>query len=149
MTFRPFALSLALTLVALTVRAQQQPVTPVPARDARETVWSQYIAMQWGKNSYVGKTITEQRLPDDSRVDVVVTWHSGRTVAWEVERAAKWKEAIGQALFYHVMTDSTGGGVVLIALGDPSDKQDILRCLLVCRKIGLDFAIVDEHGVIR
>lgn len=94
---------------------------------------------------------TEYRLPDDSRVDIFEHHNKGGqslTVAWEVERAAKWKEAIGQAAFYQALSGSERGGVVLILLGDPDDKLCALRCAMACQRCGLAFVSVNERGII-
>jgi hypothetical protein len=149
------AMNLKVIVVLLSVIAFQVPVPPVPVPsvqvpglDAMETVWSDYVAKRFRTGRGVVSVSLEHRLPDESRVDIYVI-EDIRKTAWEVERAAKWKEAIGQALFYQIMTDAERGGVILISLDNVEDKAYILRCMMVCRKVGLELLVVDEKGAIR
>jgi len=120
----------------------------VPPIDARETEWSAYVATQFEKE-HSSKCKCEYRLPDESRIDIYEYRNLGGYASYEIERCHKWKEGIGQALYYQLMTNSSEAGVVLIALGDPDDKLNILRCKLVCQKVGLRLYVVDKAGVVR
>ncbi len=124
-----------------------QAASPVPAADARETVWSAYVASKFDDAG--SECECEYRLSDESRIDVYQHHSMGGYSAWEVERCPKWKESVAQALYYQLMTDAAEGGVVLIALGDADDKANILRCKLVCQKVGLRLLVVDAKGVLR
>jgi hypothetical protein len=73
---------------------------------------------------------TEYRLPDQSRVDLL-----SEEIAWEVDWAYKWPEAVGQALYYAIWTERKGG-VILLTRGY-EDKHFILRAKIVCEKVGL------------
>lgn len=63
---------------------------------------------------------TEVRVPD-GRVDIVTDTH-----AIEVEFSAKWKNAIGQSLWYSLQTQKKAG--IVIILKDPmKDAPDAIR----------------------
>ena len=64
-----------------------------PKRNDRETVWSKWLATQMGG-------IPEYILPDRTRVDILTP-----TLAIEVDWIKKWPQAIGQAVYYGLMTD--------------------------------------------
>jgi len=72
----------------------------------------------------------EHRLPDGSRVDILTD-----DVAYEVEWSDAWEEAIGQSVFYAMATDREPG-VWLLLRGNYD--EDYLRCLMVCRKLGIE-----------
>lgn len=55
----------------------------------------------------------EVTLPDRTRADCLTATH-----AVEVERAAKWKESIGQALWYALQTNLRAGVVVILEDAD-------------------------------
>jgi hypothetical protein len=137
----------SLLAASLAVSATSRAAQPVPATDARETVWSAYVASTFEDAGH--ECECEYRLPDESRIDIYQKHRQGGCIAWEVERVAKWESAIGQSLYYQLMTDAAGGGIVLIVLGEPGDKLDILRCKLVCQKAGLKLLTVDARGVVR
>lgn len=120
---------------------------PVPASDARETVWSAYVASLFRDKG--DEAECEYRLAEGSRVDIYRKHQLGGATAYEVERAAKWKESVAQAVYYQLMTNASEGAVVLIALGDESDKLDIMRCALVCQKVGLRLLVVDAKGNVK
>lgn len=143
----PTLFTLAVTTAAAFATTVCAAAQPVPAADARETVWSAYVASKFEDSG--DKCVCEYKLSEDSRIDIYQHHGMGGYTAWEVERAAKFKEAIGQALFYQLMTNASEGGIVLMALGDPSDKLDILRCKLVCQKVGLRLLVVDKSGALR
>lgn len=127
-----------------------------PAAGARETDWSEYVAAVWNQEPGVGCRC-EHRLSDNSRVDIAVeevTYAGERTAAWEVERAAKWKEAIGQAVFYRDEGEMDEGGVVLLELGTTEEERatDALyekRCRRACYAAGLALVVVDASGHLR
>lgn len=97
-------------------------------RRLRETEWSAKLAED------IEGAQTEFRLPDGSRVDILTD-----ETAWEVEWSDKWEEAIGQSSFYGIATNRKPG-VWLLLRGD--HDEDYLRCLLVCRKLGIQLKTV-------
>lgn len=127
-------------------RAESRP----PGDDAHESAWIEYIAAQW--RSPLERVTAEYALADGSRADLYqVTELAGRpfTSVWEVERAAKWKEAIGQAAFYQTMTRADLAGVVLVSLEGEADHLFILRAAIACRRTGLRLFLVTGSGRVR
>lgn len=127
------------------VRATDRPVKPaLPSVDATERDWIEYIGLV-----KLGLTpeYTEYRLPDGSFVDVYDPFV--HKCAYEVERAHKWKEAIGQAGLYQIMTRAPEAGVVLLSFDEEADKVFILRCRLVCLHYNIKMLVCDKYGVIR
>ena len=140
-------LVLALGL-ALSVRAApaQPGGLPTPAPDARETDWSAYLASRTGGAA-------EFRLPNGARIDVLeirtdAATLRGEKIAWEVEWAEKWRESVGQALFYAASLDGHNGlpvrpGVWLLVKPGDGD-EGYLQLLTVVRELrghGLDFRL--------
>jgi len=106
------------------IEVSQSITRQLPVKnDWRETQWSAHLA-----KSVNGQP--EFRLPDGSRIDILTD-----KTAWEVEWADKWPEAIGQAAFYGISTDRKPGVWLLVK---PGDDERYLRCLLVCRKYGIE-----------
>lgn len=87
-----------------------------------------YYQQQWCDEQ---KGVMEYVLDDRSRVDCLTETH-----AIEVEFAPKWKESIGQALFYGIKTGKKPG-VVLIIEKD-SDGKYLDRLKIVGEKYGID-----------
>ena len=118
---------------------------PKPA--ALEKEWIRYLA--W-KHMATG---SEVLLPDSSRADLIFDG-----CVWEVDRAYKWQEGVGQAAFYKGITDKLDGGVLLLINDHKHDKTFITRCALACKVAGLRFKTeyvgeldfeeaLKEHGV--
>ena len=95
-----------------------------PGPTSHEPAWSEYLAWLWGGEA-------EHRTVDGSRVDVLTD-----DVAWEVEWVKKWKESIGQALLYGVVTGRTPG-VVLLLRRKPGEAVYFLRASIACREAGV------------
>jgi len=81
-------------------------------------------------------SIREYTLPDESRVDILTDEY-----AFEVEWAYKWKESIGQSLYYAIQTDMKPG-IILLFKGEPQDKENYLRCSVVCEKYNIKLITV-------
>jgi len=75
-------------------------------------------------------------LPDESRIDIETD-----TTSFEVEWSYKWKEAIGQSLFYAIQTGKEPG-IILLQKGELEDKINYLRCKLVCAKHNIKLIVV-------
>lgn len=82
--------------------------------------------------------IIEYRLPDKSRVDCLTATHAA-----EVEFAPKWKEAIGQSLYYATIA-GVRPGIVLI-MRTPKDAKYFFRALLLCLIYGIDLWIIEAE----
>ena len=95
-----------------------------PGATEYEPAWSKYLAWKWGGES-------EYRTVDGSRVDVLTD-----DMAWEVEWCKKWKESVGQALFYGVVTGRKPG-VVLLLRRKPGEALYFLRATIACREAGV------------
>lgn len=80
--------------------------------------------------------VTEYRLPDDSRVDILTDKH-----AVEVDWAHKWPEGIGQCLYYGLMTERAP--VVLLLADVATENRFINRCHLVCVNRGIELWVYD------
>jgi len=91
-----------------------------------ETMWSAFIAGEMN-----GKA--EARTPDGSRVDILT-----KDYAYEVDWATKWKEAPAQSILYGVMTNRKPA-VLLLVKNRNEERRFILRCALVCSKVGIRF----------
>lgn len=71
-------------------------------------------------------------MPDGSRCDLLT-----ETEAIEVDWAhSKWKEAPAQAVLYAIWTGKKPA-VLLLVKDAERDKADLLRCKLVCERLGI------------
>jgi hypothetical protein len=95
-----------------------------PAATAYEPAWSRWLAAQVGG-------VAEYRTIDGSRVDVLTD-----SYAAEIEWVKKWKESIGQALFYACMTGRSPM-VVLLTRGHEHERLYLDRCRIVCERAGV------------
>lgn len=100
-----------------------------PPEGSHEPAWSKALAKRLHGQA-------EYRTPDGSRVDVLTD-----ETAWEVEWAAKWKEAPGQALLYGMATGRKPG--VILLFKDREERLEYLRCLAVCSRAGITLRTVD------
>ena len=107
---------------------------PRPGPTEQEPAWSRYLADRWGG-------VSEYRTADGSRVDIL----TGST-AWECDWAKKWQEAIGQAIWYGVVTDRRPG-VVLLTRGKPTERLYIARAAGACGACGVRFRVVGTRFV--
>jgi hypothetical protein len=131
--------TLLFLLVPATALSQQ--IIAIP----RSPVLTLEVESHYGKESelYIIKQLAEKmgcesevRLPDESRVDLLSRIH-----AIEVEWASNWKEAPGQAVLYAIWAERKPA-VFLLVKDWKEDKLEILRCKLVCEKLGIDLLIV-------
>jgi hypothetical protein len=75
------------------------------------------------------------------RVDIITSKY-----AIEVDFAKKQYEAIGQALYYSILTKKKPA-IVLIVENYKIDLKYILRCKAVCRKYDIRLWIIDKKGI--
>ena len=73
----------------------------------------------------------EVRLWDDVRVDILTDKY-----AIEVDWAAKWPEAIGQSLYYAILTKKEPM-IILLIKDDKTERRHVYRCQTVCAKYGI------------
>jgi hypothetical protein len=85
------------------------------------------------------KGIMEYRLPDAARIDCLTDTH-----AIEFDFAAKWAEAIGQALYYAGQTGRKPG-IVLIINGNDRDRAYIDRLERTIKTASLDIDVWYMH----
>lgn len=95
-----------------------------PLPTDHEPAWSKYIAAQRGG-------IAEYRTIDGSRCDVLT-----EEFAAEVEWVKKWKESIGQALLYGLLTGRKPK-VILLLRGHSHEQLYLDRCRMVCLQVGI------------
>lgn len=142
------------TLLAILLLVASAHAEAPPTVAARESEWTRWIAAQFAETNRTQlEPAVEYRLADDSRIDIFEqdslrgNWRG--SVAWEVERAAKWKEAIGQAAYYHAMSGASVGGVLLLVFDSEKEKAEVLRCAIACKRCGLWLWTVDAQGRMR
>lgn len=82
----------------------------------------------------------EVALADGSRADLI-----SEQYAVEVEWAPKWKEAPAQATLYALLADKKPL-VILLTKGDSAEKLHILRCKLVCEKLGIKLETIKARN---
>lgn len=75
---------------------------------------------------------TEVKQWDDSRIDMIFELDSIK-YACEIDWAYKWKEAVGQALYYSILTGYEPAILLLIKDWSAEEKH-IYRCQTVCAK---------------
>lgn len=111
--------------------APAAPAAPVDRAQWRETDWSAFIADEMRRSGI--DAVTEAKGADGSRCDILTP-----TISYEVEWShnGKWKEAIGQAVFYSIQHDRRPG-IIMLMDGSPNEQVDYLRCLAVCGKLGI------------
>lgn len=81
----------------------------------------------------------ERRLWDNTRVDILTTdW------AIEVDWAYKWTEAVGQSMWYSLVTHKEPG-ICLLCKNFKDDKNFIYRCSVVCTKYNIMLWLVDTE----
>lgn len=79
--------------------------------------------------------VTEYVLPDKARVDCLTEEY-----AIEFDFAAKWAEAIGQAMYYSITTKKKPGIVLIIE--DPKEERYFGRLKVVAEKFDIKVWIV-------
>lgn len=96
----------------------------IPNRTDSEPVWSKWLAERMDG-------IAEYVLPDRSRVDILTS-----TLAIEVDWVKKWPEAIGQAVYYGIMTDKQPA-ILLLLRGKETEPKYLARAKKAADKLGI------------
>lgn len=85
---------------------------------------------QWCSTQF--DCIMEYELPDKTRVDCLTPTH-----AIEFDFSKKWAEAIGQSLYYGLITNRKAG-IVLILENEKHEQKYLQRLKTVSKKYGID-----------
>lgn len=111
------------------------PTTPIlaEAQRAAERVIVEQIRHKYNAES-------EVRLFDGTRVDML-----SFDYAYEVDFAAKWAEAVGQALWYAIVTGRRPAIVLLVRPGGLDDRY-LYRCLAVAARCGIAVFTEDANS---
>jgi len=119
----PFGIALGLLVAFVDIRTQsaQEPIQ-FDERQVAAGLAEKYAAE------------VEVRLWDNTRVDLLSAEY-----AWEVDRPVKWSEAIGQALYYSLVTGKKPG--IILLQSDPAEARFIYRCQAVCAKYDIRLEI--------
>lgn len=105
-------------------------------RPHTEPDWCKLIALKYD-------AMIEVRLFDASRVDLL-----NDEYALEVDWAGNWEEAIGQSLWYAIVTEKKPG-VVLLVKNPDRDEEDIHKALIVCEKTQIKLYLEDVSKYMR
>lgn len=120
-----------------------EPKIDWPTTTAKEPEWTAFLASglaaQKSPHYFLLMGEPEYELFDETRADI---YSSVVPYVFEVEWAPKWKEAVGQALFYSVMTDRKPG-IVILTKDRRGDKINIHRLKQVVQKHGILLIIID------
>ncbi len=84
--------------------------------------------------------VMEYQLPDRTRVDCVTVEY-----AVEVDFAGKWAEAIGQAVYYSMMTDKKPG--ILLIMEEEKDARYLERLKTVTDSLGIEVWTITPEDV--
>ena len=109
-----------------------------PGSDSYETAWSKYLAS--GKEEEDLKGRAEYKNFDNSRIDILT--YNGYSV--EVEWLSKWKEAVGQALYYAALQGNKPM-IVLLAKGEKTDKLYYMRLMVVAAKHDIKVVVIETN----
>lgn len=116
--------------------AVNTPAGQKPGPKSLETNWTRWLAEGNDLQDFVGEA--EKKTVDGSRVDIYT--NSGYAI--EVEWASKWKEAIGQSLYYATLEDAKPG-IILLFKGDQVEKFYYMRLMVVASKYGIKVWVVE------
>jgi hypothetical protein len=98
-----------------------------------ENDWTEHLCREHQADGWESQV----RTPDGSYVDVLTPTH-----AIEVEWPAKWKEAVGQCLYYAIATERQPG-IVLLVKDWRTEQKYYLRCLAVCARHNIRLIAVE------
>lgn len=125
----------------------------VPETKQNELWWATTVATHilntnpgGGYTREDGERITEEQLPDGRRIDIFY-----KDVAWEVDWAKKWPEAIGQSLGYSIAMNSDPGVILLMKHGEDETYNQCLAVITSLRSKGYNmrFMVVNvDNGKI-
>lgn len=102
-----------------------------PRTEDSESAWIEWLAE--------GRDFRSEVIcPDGSRADLV-----GGSKVYEVERAHKWQEAIGQCVLYSILLEKEPA--IILLMRRQNDNVYFLRCKLVCRKLGISLETLNMN----
>ena len=78
-------------------------------------------------------------MPDGTRCDILTD-----TIAYEVDFADKWAEALGQSLNYAMHTGKTPG--IILVLKDSGDRKHLQRLKKIAALYSLDIVILPHFS---
>lgn len=81
----------------------------------------------------------EYRLKDKSRVDCLTSKY-----AIEIDYGKKWAEAIGQSLYYALMTNKKAGIGIIIDINSKADNRYLRRLYAVTKKLNIKVFIIHK-----
>lgn len=84
---------------------------------------------------------TEYSLPDHSRVDILTD-----SFSIEVEFSEKWANAIGQALYYSILTKKKPG--ILVIMGTRNSEKCLRRLLCVSSLVCIQIWVIDCRSLV-
>ena len=85
--------------------------------------------------------IAEYKLPDKTRIDCLTPTH-----AIEFDFSKKWAEAIGQSLYYALITQRQPG-IVLILEDKTNEQRYLQRLLTVAKRYGIDVWVMSPESM--
>lgn len=118
--------------------AVRTPEGQRPSANSYETDWTKWLAAGNEGEDFSG--VAEYKTIDGSWIDIYTK--GGYTV--EVEWAAKWKEAVGQALYYAAIEDAKPG-IVLLFKGEKTEKLHYMRLMIVASKYNIKVWVIETN----
>ena len=111
----------------------------MPQAQWLEADWSRRLVQFLQKHPEAGEVYEahERVAWDGTRVDVLT-----EKIAFEIDRARKWAEAVGQSVLYG-LRHNRDRGIVLLSEDFVADRNLIGNCELVCRELGIHLWLID------
>lgn len=117
--------------IVLSLPEMQPPQPDYPTETewaSNDTNWSRYVT---------DRSFVEYRLWDNTRVDYL-----SPEIAWEIDWAYKWAEAIGQSRYYSLLTNRRPGIILLVKQTERDESTNhVYRCQTVCAADGIELRI--------
>ena len=107
--------------------------------DAKHLYYEKEYQEQWCRTHM--NCIAEYKLPDKTRIDCLTPTH-----AIEFDFSKKWAEAIGQSLYYALITQRQPG-IVLILEDKTNEQRYLQRLLTVAKRYGIDVWVMSPESM--
>ena len=105
------------------------------------STWGELDWQHWLMRTQSDKFIEEDfTTVDGSKVDIM-----SKDTTYEIDYCLnKWKEAVGQSLFYSIATGKKPGIILLMGKSNNAELEKIhyLRCLAVCAKFDIELIAI-------